>query len=72
MAQGTECRPVDQGDASLIPSRAHAWVAGQVHSGGVCERQPHTDVSLPLFFPPFLILTINQSILKKSYYSWDL
>ena len=32
--------------------RAHAWVAGQV-AGEVHERQPHTDVSLPLFLLPF-------------------
>ena len=34
---------------------AHAWVAGQVPSGVgcVCERQSHTDVSLPLFLLPF-------------------
>ena len=28
------------------------------------ERQPHTDVSLPLFFPPFLSVKIN---LKKKH-----
>ena len=34
-----------------FPVRAHAWVAGQVPSGECTrERQPHTDVSLPLFF----------------------
>ena len=35
--------------------RSHAWVAGQVPSGagGALERQPHIDVSLPLFLLPF-------------------
>ena len=27
---------------------------------GACERQPHIDVSLPLFFPPFPSLKINK------------
>ena len=38
-----------KGSLVQFPVRAHAWVAGQVPSGGVHERQPHTDVSLPLF-----------------------
>ena len=33
--------------------RAHARVVAQVPSGGVCERQPHIDVSLPLLLSPF-------------------
>ena len=37
--------------------RAHTWVAGSVHSQGAYKRQQinvsHTDVSLPLFLPPF-------------------
>ena len=37
----------------LFPVRAHAWVTSQVPSRGGCERQPHIDVSLPLFLPPF-------------------
>ena len=36
-----------------FPGTAIAWVAGQVPSKGQCEKQPHTDVSLPLFLPPF-------------------
>ena len=35
-----------------FPVRAHAWVAGQVHSRG-CTRGNHTDVSFPLFLLPF-------------------
>ena len=31
-----------------FPVRAHAWVVGQVPSEGALERQPHSDVSLPL------------------------
>ena len=36
--------------------RAHARVVSQVPSG----RQPHIDVSLPLFLPPFPSLKINK------------
>ena len=43
-----------------FPARAHAWVAGQVPSGGVHEKQQHTDVSLPLFLPSFPSLKINE------------
>ena len=32
---------------------AHAWVAGQVPSEGAREKQPHIDVSLPLFLTSF-------------------
>ena len=37
-----------KGSLVVFPVRAHAWVAGQVPSGGTCGRQPHTDISLPL------------------------
>ena len=40
-----------------FPVRAHAWVVGQAPSrgGGVAyERQPHIDVSFPLFLSPSL------------------
>ena len=41
-----------------FPVRAHAWVAGQVpsweHAGGnQLMFLLHTNVSLPLFLPPF-------------------
>ena len=35
-----------------FPVGAHAWVVGQVPSRGH-KWQPHIDVSLPLFLPPF-------------------
>ena len=41
-----------KGSLVQFPVRAHAWVAGQVPSRGH-KRQPHIDVSLPLFLPPF-------------------
>ena len=34
--------------------RVQVWIAGRVSLWwGVCERQPHIHVSLPLFVPPF-------------------
>ena len=36
-----------------FPVRAHAWVVGQVSSWVCVKRQPHSDVSLLLFLPPF-------------------
>ena len=46
--------------------RAHAWVAGQIPSRGrVHERQPHIDVSLPLFLPHFPSLKYINKIFKK-------
>ena len=44
------CKP--KGRQFNSQSRAHAWVAGQVPSKRACERQPHTDASLPLFLLP--------------------
>ena len=40
-----------------FPVRARAWVVGQVPSWG---RQPHIDVSLPLFLLPFSSLKTNK------------
>ena len=42
---GTKGSPVE------FPVRAHDWVVGQGPSGGMHERQPHIDVSLPLSLP---------------------
>ena len=54
--------------AVRFPVRAHAWVGARypVHDLGERERQPHTDVSLPLFlllFPSFYKYT--NKIFKK-------
>ena len=53
IAQWNGCRLRTKGLPFRFLIREHAWVAGQVPSSGACERQPHIDVSLPLF-PPFL------------------
>ena len=43
-----------------FPVRAHAWVAGQDSWCGMRERQPHIDVSLPLFLPYFPTVSKNK------------
>ena len=53
VAQWIEWWPETKGSLVRFPLRAHAWVAGQVRSMRAHERQPHIDVSLPLFLPPF-------------------
>ena len=45
-----------KGSLVRVPVRVHAWVASQVPSRGLHERQPHIDVSLPLFLLSFLFL----------------
>ena len=49
-----------KGSLVPFPVRAHAWVVGQVPSGGVLERQLHIGVSLLLFLLPFPSLKINK------------
>ena len=53
MVPWTECRPENQRVAGSIPSQGTClgfWPGPQYRA---CERQPHIDVSLPLFLPPF-------------------
>ena len=54
-----------KGSLVPFPIRAHAWVVCWVPSGGASDRQPHIDVSLPLFLPPFPPIKIKI----KSLYS---
>ena len=56
VAQRIKCGLRTKGLLVQIPARAHAWVAGQVPQQGAHDRQPHIDVSLPLFLPPSLSL----------------
>ena len=51
VAQWVECWPVEQRVAGLIPSQGTCLGCGPGPQLGVCERQPHTDVSFPLFLP---------------------
>ena len=43
---------IPKGYSSIPGQCTWTWVAGQVPSGRVHERQPYIDVSLPLFLPP--------------------
>ena len=52
VAQWTEHWPVNQTPAGSIPSQGTCLGCGPGPQEGVCERQPHVDVSLPLFLPP--------------------
>ena len=52
VAQWTECQPVNQGVTGLIP---HLGCMAGFRAG-----QPHIDVSLPLFLPPFPSLKMNK------------
>ena len=44
---------VKQRVAASIPSEGTCRGCGPGPQWGPCKRQPHTDVSLPLFLPPF-------------------
>ena len=57
VVQWIEGRPVNQKAAFSIPSKGTCL--GCVpdpqsgHMPGVCDKQTHIDISLPLFLPPF-------------------
>ena len=54
VAQWIEFQPVNQRVADLIPSQGTCLgCKPSPRWGEVCERQPHTDVSLCVFLPPF-------------------
>ena len=56
VAQWIECQPANQEVTGLIPSQGTCLGCWPSPQQGVSERQPHIDVSLPLFLPPFLSL----------------
>ena len=56
VAQWIECQPANQRVAGSIPSQGTCLDCGPGPQWGARERQPHTDVSLPLFLPPFTSL----------------
>ena len=53
VSQWIERWPVNQRVAGSIPSQGTSLDCGPGPWWGAHERQPHTDVSLPLFLPPF-------------------
>ena len=54
VAQWIECRPVNQRVDGSIPSQGTRLGCRPGPQLGLCEGQPHIDVSLPLFLLPFL------------------
>ena len=56
LAQWIECWPVYQSVAGLIPGHSACFGCGSGPWLGVCKKQPHIDVSLPLSIAPFLSL----------------
>ena len=53
VAQWIELWPANKKVAGWIPSQGTCLGCGPGPQKGVCERQPHIDVSLPLFLLPF-------------------
>ena len=53
VAQWIECQLANQRVAGLIPSQGTCLGCGPGPQEGTCERQPHIDVPLLLFLPPF-------------------
>ena len=53
VAQWTECQPVNQRVTVSTPSQGTCLDCGPGRQWGAHERQPHIDVSLPLFLLPF-------------------
>ena len=60
MAQWIECWPVNQRVAGSIPSQDTCLSCGPDPQWGAQDRQPHTDVSLPLFLLLFPSLKTNK------------
>ena len=53
VAQWIECWPANQRVTGSIPSQGTCLGCRPSHQLGAHKRQPHIDVSLPLFLPPF-------------------
>ena len=53
VAQWTEREPANRMVTGSVPSQVTRLGCEPGPQWGMCERQPHTDVSLPLFLPPF-------------------
>ena len=53
VAQWIEYWPANQRVTGSIPSQGTRLGCGPGPQQGACERQPHIDVSLPLFLPSY-------------------
>ena len=60
VAQWIECGSANQRVAGSIPSQDTCLGCGPGPQWGAHKRQPHIDVSLPLFLHPFPSLEINK------------
>ena len=69
VAQWTVCRPANQRVAGSIPSQGTCLGCGLGPWRGSRKRQPHIDVSLPLFLSPPLSLKLKKKFLIKKYIS---
>ena len=58
-------QPVNQRVAGSIPSQGKCLGCGPGSQLGESKRQPHSDVSLPLFLPPFPSVNKQIKSLKK-------
>ena len=61
VAQWIECWPANQRVTNSIPSQGTCLAFRAGPQLGVCERQPHIDVSLP----PFPSLKMNKKFFLK-------
>ena len=62
VAQQTECQPVNQRISGSIPSQDACLGCRTGPQQGMCERQPHIDVSFPFSPSPPLPLKVNKYI----------
>ena len=53
VVQWIEHLPVNQRVTGSIPSQVTCMGCGPGPWCGACKRQPHIDISLPLFLPPY-------------------
>ena len=67
MAQWIKLWPRNQGVSGLMPSQGTCLGCGLGPRWGACVRQPHIDIFLPLFLPPFPSLKINKLNLLKNF-----
>ena len=60
VAQWIECWSANPNVSDLIPSQDTCLGCGPGPQKGACKRQPHIDVSLPLYPSLLLALKINK------------